>query len=168
MRESQAGRRFWASHLKRAAIALFCVAALGVGIDRWMNSESDQTPVLTAAAISIAFYLALSLAMGLVNFVSGLLYLWAFGGKDIEDGALNDLRNARLPSPAKHQAKRFDYLVELADDAEVPADVRVRAAGLYAAYQVAIQRAGMFGGLAIAKGLDDATLRYAREAPEAG
>lgn len=62
-------------------------------------------------------------------------------------------------------AKRFEYLAELADDETIAANVRVKAAAMHASYQVAMQRSGLLGGLALAQALDDATLRYSAEAP---
>lgn len=119
-----------------------------------------------AGVWAILLYFAVSIVFGLVNGLSGLAYLWLFGGSDMKELALADLRNSRLPAPRPNQAKRFDYLLELAADESEDADKRVRAGALYAGYQVAMQRSGLLGGLALAKALDEATLRYAAEAPE--
>lgn len=102
----------------------------------------------------------------MLNGLSGLAYLWSFGGTDMKDMVLDDLRSSRLPGPRRDQAKRFDYLVALADDDTQDAKLSVRAGALYAAYQVGKQRAGLLGGLALSKAMDEAALRYSSEAPE--
>ena len=114
----------------------------------------------------VLLYLAVSIAFGIVNTVSGVAYLWLFGGSDMKELALADLRSSRLPGPRPYQAKRFEYLLEIADDEAEDAGARVKAGALYSSYQVAIRRSGFIGGLALAKALDEATLRYAAEAPE--
>lgn len=164
MESSQAGRRFWSIILKRNAVALAVVFILGILFDLYFYEPYDRSG-FWAGIVAIAIYLAASFCLGLVNLLSGLGYNWLFQEKDLEETILDDLRKSKLPGPDDWQQKRFDYLAELADDDDLPADVRVKASALYAAYQVAIQRAGMFNGLALGKALDAATLRYAQEAP---
>ncbi|MCG6119770.1 MAG: hypothetical protein MEP44_03905 [Blastomonas sp.] len=160
-----AGKRVWAIYLKRLAFDLALVFFAGI-VWEWAFFEPYQRNGLLAGAIAILIYFAVSMSLGFVKGLSGLVYLWLFGGSDLKELVLADLRNARLPAPRKNQPKRFDYLLELADDETEEANVRVRAGSLYAAYNVAVQRAGLLGGLAMTKALDDATLRYSAEAPE--
>lgn len=166
--QNQAGKRFWIIHLKRMAISLLVVAVAGLLWDRWMTSDSygDSNAPVEVALISIAVYLAVVVATGLVHVISGALYLWWFGGKDMQAEVLEDLRRSRLPGPTDWQPKRFDYLEMLAGDSDADPDDRVKAGALYAAYQVAYQRAGFFAGVALAQAWDNAALRYAEEAPQ--
>lgn len=160
-----AGKRFWAIYLKRLAFELALIFTLGIA---WELAflESYQRNGLTAGLIAVLVYLAASFTFSMVTGISGLAYLWIFGGNDLKEGVLADLRNARLPGPKRHQAKRFDYLIELADDASEEVETRIRAAALHIGYQVAVQRSGLLAGLALTKALDEATLRYSEEAPE--
>lgn len=165
MAASNAGKIFWAVYIKRFLLGLAFVFAVGM-VWEWATLEPYERNGLLAGVWSVLIYLAVSMALGIVNGLSGSTYLWLFGGADMKELVLADLRNSRLPAPRQGQAKRFDYLTELADDDAEDASVRVRAGALYASYQVAIQRSGFFGGLALAKAMDEATLRYSAEAPE--
>lgn len=164
MDSTNAAKRFWAVYLKRLSFGLLFVFVAGIFWERTFLEPYQQNG-FAAGFWAIALYIAASILIGIVNSVSGLAYLWLFGGSDMKDQVLADLRNSRLPGPQPHQAKRFDYLAELADNEGIDARVRVRAAALHASYQVAMQRSGLLGGLALAKALDEATLRYSAEAP---
>lgn len=164
MQNTHAGRRFWSIMLKKNAVALAVVFAIGLAADMYLNEPGERSG-FWAGLIAIAAYLLAMLALGLVTLVSGLIYLWLFQAQDIQDLALDDFRKFRIPSPGVWQEKRFDYLIEVSEDEDQPAHVRVQAGAMYAGYQVAIQRAGLFGGLAMAKALDAAALRYSQESP---
>ena len=165
MDAGNAGKRFWVVYLKRLVFGLFFVFAAGIAWE-WAFFEPYQRNGLLAGVWAVLIYLAARIVLGVVNGLSGLAYLWLFGGSDMKELVLADLRNSRLPAPQRGQAKRFDYLAELADDESEDAKVRVRAGALHAAYQIAVQRSGFLGGLALAKAMDEATLRYSAEAPE--
>ncbi|WP_374420936.1 hypothetical protein [Novosphingobium arvoryzae] len=164
MDKSGAGKRFWAVYLKRTSFTLFFVFFAALIWERAFLEPYERNGV-EAGFWAIALYIAASVVFGIMNALSGLAYLWIFGGNDLKDLVLSDLRNSRLPGPQPYQAKRFDYLAELADDEDVDPKIRVKAAALHSSYQVSIQQAGIFGGLALAKALDEATLRYSAEAP---
>lgn len=164
MSATNAGKKVWLVYLKRFVFGLAFVFAAGIAWE-WAFFEPYERNGLLAGVWAIVFYLVASLALGIVNGLSGLAYLWLFGGSEMKDLVLTDLRSSRLPAPRPHQSKRFDYLAELADDEAEEASVRVRAGALHAAYQIAVQRSGFLGGLALAKAMDEATLRYSVEAP---
>lgn len=165
MVNSQAGKRFWSIILKRNALTFGILFVLGVLIDLYFFDPYERSHGW-AGLVAIVIYVIAIAGIGLINILSGVAYAWLFQDKDLEDLVLNDIRNANLPGPDEYQQKRFDYLVELADDEDLPADVRIRAAALHASYQVAIQRAGMFNGLALARALDSAALRFSQETPK--
>ena len=158
-------KRFWVTITKRTILSLLVAFALGLLFDRFVFEEYQRSG-WAAGLVAIGLYVAAGLAIGLVNFVSGILLAAVWGAKEMRDAVLHDLRAAKLPPPDEYHAKRFDYLDWIASDEEYPADVRVRAAALYAAYTVAYQRAGFFNAVALAQAADDAVLRYAQEAPE--
>lgn len=165
MDTANAGKIYWAVMIKRLVIGLVLVFAAGIA---WELAflEPYQRNGLTAGVVAIAIYLAASIGVGIVNGITGIAYFLTFGGDDMKESVLADLRKSRLPGPRSYQAKRFDYLAELADDEDEDPTVRVRAGAIYASYQVALQRAGFWGGIALAKALDEAALRYSAEAPQ--
>lgn len=164
MDKSNAGKRVWAVHLKRTAVTLFFVFFAALIWERAFLEPHERNGV-QAGFWAIVLYIAASIVFGVMNVLSGMIYLWFFGGTDMMDLVLADLRDSGLPGPQPYQTKRFDYLAQLADDEDFDPKIRVKAAALHSAYQVGIQRAGIFGGLALAKALDEATLRYSAEAP---
>ena len=164
MDAGNAGKRVWSVYLKRLVFGLVFVFAAGIAWE-WAYVEPYNRNGWLAGAWAIVIYFAVSIVLGMLNGLSNLAYLWLFGGSDLKELVLADLRNSRLPAPRAYHAKRFDYLAELADDETEEASVRVRAGALHAAYQIAIQRSGFIGGLALSKALDEATLRYSAEAP---
>lgn len=165
MSAANAGKKYWAVLIKRSAFGLGFVFISGPVIE-WIFFEPHERNGLMAGVVAVLVFLAASVAFSIINALSGLAYLWLFGGSEMQDLVLADLRSSEIPGPRPHQMKRFDYLVELADDDDESPAVRVRAGALYASYQVAVQRSGFFGGLALAKAMDEATLRYAAEAPQ--
>ena len=165
MGDYQMGKRFWATQIKRTALSLIAAFALGVLFD-YLAYEEFERSGLVAGLVAVALYLLAGLGIGVVNLISGLIYVWLWGGKDMKEAILHDLRSAKLPPPDEYHAKRFDYVAEVADDDEYPPETRVKAAGLYAAYHLASQRAGFFNGVALAQAADEAVLRYAQEAPQ--
>lgn len=165
MGSANAGRRVWAALLKRFALDLTVVFIIGIVWEQAFEEPYNRNGLM-AGVWAILIYLVVSISLLIINSLSSLAYLAWFGGSDMEEGALTDLRNSNLPGPRRHHAKRFDYLIEIADDSSEDVNVRIRAAALHAAYQVAIQRSGFFGGMALAKALDEATLRFSAEAPE--
>ncbi len=165
MDAANAGKRFWAVQLKRALFGFAFVFIAGIAWE-WAFVEPYERNGLMAGVWATLLYLAVSIVFGIVNGLSGLAYLWLFGGSDMKELALADLRNSRLPGPRPYQAKRFEYLTELADNEDEDTATRVKAGALYAGYYVAMRRSGFFGGLALEKALDEATLRYSAETLE--
>lgn len=165
MDQTNAGRRFWAVYFKRLVLEVIAVFTAGIAWD-WAFFEPDNRSGFSAGLIALLIYILAGTGFWIVQSVSGLAYLKLFGGSDLKELVLADLRSARLPGPRRDQAKRFDYLIELADDETEDVKVRLRAGALHAGYQVAVQRSGFIGGLALAKAMDEATLRYSAEAPE--
>lgn len=165
MGETNAGKRYWAVHLKRFLFGIGFVFALGL-LWEWATLEPYERNGLSAGFWAVVIYFAVSIVMGVINSASGFAYLWFIGGNDMKDLVLTDLRNSGVPAPRPGQQKRFDYLADLADDESEDANVRVKAGALYAGYQIAVQRSGLLGGLALAKAMDEATLRYSAEAPD--
>ena len=165
MGDSNAGKRFWAVHLKRILFGVAFVFTLGM-VWEWVTLEPYERNGLSAGMWAVLIYFAVSIVMGVINGASSLAYLWLFGGSDMKDLVLSDLRNSRMPPPRPGQPKRFDYLAELADDQSEEASTRVKAGALFAGYQIAVQRSGFLGGLALTKAMDEAALRYAAETPD--
>jgi hypothetical protein len=165
MDAANAGKRVWAVHLKRSAVG-FGIVFLGAILWETLFLEPYERNGAMAGVIAVLVYVAVSFALAAINGASGLAYLWLFGGNDMKDLVLADLRSARLPGPRPDQPKRFEYLAELVEDEELEAKVRIRAAAVHTAYQVAMHRSGLLGGLALAKALDEAALRYSMEAPK--
>lgn len=157
-------KRFWAVWIKRLLLSLAVIFIAGVVFDRIVNSAMDRSP-FTAGLVALGLYLAFLLVVGILDLISGALYLWLFGGKDLTAGILDELRAAKMPAPRGYDPKNYDYLAILADDESAePAD-RVKAAVMVGAYS-ALMRHGIFRALAIRQALDEAVLRYSQEAPQ--
>lgn len=157
-------KRFWAVWIKRTLISLAVIFVAGLVFDHFTNDPYYRSPLL-AGSVAVGIYLAFSLMVGLLNLISGALYLWLFGGKDMIAGVLDELRQARLPAPRPHDPKNYDYLEMLADDETAEPKDRVKAAVMIGAYS-ALMRNGIFRALAIRNALDEAILRYSQEAPQ--
>ncbi len=150
--------------IKRWACEWAAAAGIGIGLDRWFNPDAP-TPMLHAAAISVALLVAAQIALGVIAGLGGLLYLGIAKGADMEMIALTDLRSAAIPPPGPYQSKRWDYLLDLADDESADTRHRIRAAALTSTYAVIFHRAGFFGRIAWTEAADKAVVRYAEEAP---
>lgn len=164
MNESQMGKRFWIVQIKRLILGLASAFAIGLLFDQFFNDDYLRSGIWAGVA-GVGLYLLASVGLSVVNLVSGLVYNLLWRGNDMQEAVLQDLRNANLPAPEEWHAKRMDYLEHLIADPAYPAEIRIKAASIYAAYSVAYQRAGFFGGVALAQAANDAVLRYAQEAP---
>lgn len=158
------GQRFWAIAIKRTALALVIVALAGVAFDYVTNGPQDRSP-LTAALVALAIYLVANLLLALLNAISGALYLWLFADADLSGAMLDQLRAAKLPPPDRYQPRTHEYLAIMADDEQAEPNDRVKAAIVLTNFNAA-KRNSIFRGLALTKGMDNAVLRYAQEAPE--
>jgi hypothetical protein len=158
------GQRYWAIAIKRTVLALIIVALAGVGFDYLTNSPEDRSP-LTAAAVALGIYLVVNLILGVLNALSGALYLWLFADADLTGAMLDQLRMAKLPPPERYQPKTNEYLAMLVDDGRADPNDRVKAAIIFSEFNAA-KRSSIFRGLALMKAMDTAVLRYAQEAPE--
>lgn len=157
-------KRFWAMWIKRLLLSLAVIFFAGVIFDHFASDAGNRSPLL-AGLVALGLYLVFLLVVSILNLISGALYLWLSGGKDLTAGILDELRQAKLPAPRKHDPKNYDYLAALADDESAEPTDRVKAAVMLGAYS-AIMRNGIFQPLAIRKALDEAILRYSQEAPQ--
>jgi len=160
-----AGKRYWAVLIKQSLLVFAIIFVTGAIVDHLINDVSSRSPIM-AGLVAIAAYLAATTIIGLLHAVSQMIYLWLFSGDDMVGSMLDDLRSSRLPPPNDRQPKTFDYIEQLANDEEAPANDRVRAAVLYGGYNAVMMR-GLFRALALRKALDEAVLRYTQEAPKA-
>lgn len=158
------GKRFWAIWIKQMLLSLAVIFIAGVIFDRIINSAEDRTPFM-AGLVALGLYLAFLLVAGILSLISGALYLWLFGGKDLTAAIIDELRATKLPAPRSYDPKNYDYLAILADDESAEPAHRVKAAALVGAYSVHMSR-GLFRSLAIRQALDAAVLRYSQEAPQ--
>lgn len=158
------GKRAWGYTLKRMVCQFFVAALAGLALDHWLGDGSNG-PLLTAL-IGVIVYLALAFALTLLNAAGDALCLLLFGKNDLQAIVLDDMRRMRVPGPLDYQARRFDYLSELADDDSLEPVARVRAAALASAYGIIIKRAGFFAGMAWSEAADRATKEYAEEVPK--
>lgn len=158
------GKHYWAIWAKRIMLALAVVFATGFGYDHYTQEEYARSPIMAGAA-AIAIYLAVGLVFGLINLVSGFLYLWLFQEADMVRSIVADLHAQKLPAPTRWQSKNYDYLRQLVDDDDAAVDARLRAAILLGSFD-AIMANGFFRSITIRGALDKAFLRYSMEAPE--
>ena len=154
--------RVWAILIKQSLMSLTVIFIAGVLWDHSFNEPSSREP-LFAGAIAVAIYIAIAAIMGLLNVITGAIYLWLFAEKDLSEAVLDDLRAMKLPAPRSYDAKNYDYLATLADDESVEASDRVKAAALYGTYKGNMR--GLFRSLALRKAINAAVLRYYQEAP---
>lgn len=151
--------------VKRLVLALIAVFALGVISDYFMSAPDQRHPLM-AGGIAIVVYIVASLGVGIVNAVSGGLYLWLFHHEDITEGVLDDFRRLKIIPPQSVHYRSMEYLAELAHDESRAPQARVNAAILAGAYEVASARSGVFGGIAFRRAVDAAVQRYYEQAPQ--
>jgi hypothetical protein len=149
--------------IRQTLLSATVVILAGVLFDFVTNEQGSRSPIL-AGGVALALYIAASLVMGLLNLISGALYLWLFADKDLSESMLDDLRRAKIRGPRAYEPKTHEYLSSLADDPEAPVAERVKAASMYGAY-LATTSHGIFRSLAITRAYDNAVLRYSQEAP---
>ncbi|MEA3044159.1 MAG: hypothetical protein QOH47_1997 [Sphingomonadales bacterium] len=157
-------KRFWAIIIKQTILSLVIVFLAGVIFDRIFAEPYYRNPG-GAGLVALGLYLAALAILGMLNLITGAIYLWLFAGRDLADAALDELRNLKLPAPRSYDPKTYDYLAILADDEGADPNDRVKAAVMVGAYSVHMSK-GIFRGLAIRKAMDEAVLRYSQEAPQ--
>ena len=155
--------RDWLYLLKRWG-ANGAVAFLLAVIFQHFAAPEDKE-IFTAGLFGVAIYVAAGVGISVVQALGGFLYLIALRGGDMKAGFLKQLRTSKLPPPAEWQVKRFDYLLDMADDPDADPSDRVKAAVISATYDANYQHAGFFKGIALAQAADEATLQYSQEAP---
>lgn len=157
------GKRIWLIWVKTGLLSLAVAFCAGVLYDRVFTS-ADERNGMTAGFIAVALYLVASLLIGLIGFVTSLLYMKFFAVGDLSGAALDELRVLKMPPPRSYHSKNFDYLTALADDSRERPDDRVMAA-LFAGIYKGTMGSGIIRSLTIRKALDEAILRYSQEAP---
>jgi hypothetical protein len=160
------GKRLWAIWTKQFAISLLVLFIFGVAFNYFAYNPESRSPFL-AGFLAMVVYLVVVAGMGLLNLISGALYLWVFADKDLSAAILDDFRAVRLPAPRNSDSKTYDYLASLADDESAAASDRVKAAVLHGSYQTALGQ-GFFRALIFRRAIDNAVLRYYQEAPQRG
>lgn len=158
------GKRYWAIVIKRSLLGSVVIFLAGILFDSLVNEPEYQSPFLAGCA-AIAIYILVITILGLLNLITGALYLWIFADKDMTESFLDDFRNAKLRGPRNYEPKTHEYLMSIADDDETAIDQRIRAATLLGSYRAAMSN-GLFRSLAVTRALDNAVLRYSQEAPE--
>lgn len=156
-------KRIWLIWVKQGLLGLAVAFCVGVLFDRAFTPAYDRN-ALAAGAIAIALYVVAGLALGLVSFVTGLLYMKFFAVNDLSGAVLDEFRTLKIPPPRSYHSKTFDYLAALADDGREDADDRVKAAMVYGNYKAAMGT-GIIRTLTMRKAVDNAILRYSQEAP---
>jgi hypothetical protein len=159
------GKRFWAIWVKRSLLSAFVIFLFGALIEFLMADASTGNDAFFGGLIALALYVAAVVLLGILNVISGAMYLWLFSKNDMVDSIIDDLRAVRLRPPGSHDPKTFDYLRELSQDEEAPVAERVKAAMLYGSYN-AVMGVGLFRSLMMHKAIDSAILRYSQEAPQ--
>jgi len=157
-------KRSWAMTIKRSAVTFLVVALVGIAFDYASNEPGMRSPLI-AVALSLGAYLLALSALGILHAFSGLVYLWCFGGRDLEAAVLDHLRQSQLPTPSRYHPKNFNYLAAAADDDSLSVDERLKAAVLLGSYTALLEQ-GLFRSLALRRAIDTAVLRFSQEAPE--
>jgi hypothetical protein len=158
------GKRYWAVLIKQFLLSAAFVFGAGALYDYLASDEFSRSP-FTAGLVTLGVYLVASFILTFVNAITGALYLWLFAGSDMVDGMVAEMHAAKLPPPRRFDPKNFGYLLDFANDEGAPATDRVRAASFYSSYSVLMSRS-IFKALSLRRALDNAVLRYAKEAPD--
>ncbi len=157
-------KRVWAVYIKQGLIGLAVIFGAGVAWDRYFNAPYARIGPW-AGLIAVAVFYGAAFAITIINAVASGIYLWMFSGKDYQNLILGDLRNVDLPPPDEYAPKNFEYLAYVAEDRDANPEDRVKAATLLGVYKTLMGQ-GIFKGLALHQGFDEAMLRYAAEAPK--
>jgi hypothetical protein len=147
--------------IKRMGFALIVAYALTLLL---LLMFGEAPNVWSAALWGVALYAVATIFALAVNTGAWLLDLFFNEGEDMKDLILENLRKSKLPPPSRYQPKTLDYLQELADDADIEPDTRVKAGALYSTITTVGSTAGLFGSYAWHRAAHGAVLRYALEA----
>lgn len=79
------GNRIWAILIKQSLLGIAVIFVAGALWDHFYNDPSSRAPLLTGS-IAVAIYLVLIAIMGVLNAITGALYLWLFAERDISEG----------------------------------------------------------------------------------
>lgn len=159
-------KRHWLIMVKRTVANSVAAYLMSVALIYLTKNDYETDSPWVTGLWGVALYWAMSIAVGLVTSLGGVLYLWLAQSDDLEDLVLHDLRRLKLPPPSRYQSKNQLYLSELADDPDAECKDRIRAAILSTQLTMTAKHAGFFGGFAWNASADKAVLRYAQEAPE--